>query len=314
MAKAMSTFAGKHGLGKVRTIAEFRDFVDAAPSLTTPQRRVLVEQAKILLRDLYVHRPLKRAMHTVDPVQRLRLLEDRLDELDERSFHAELIDIFKDLRDLHTNYMLPAPYRGRIAFLGILIESFYENGKPRWMVSKVADHLVTDSALKQGVLISHWNGMPMGLAVWRNADKEEGSNLPARYARGLESMTLRFLGSSLPPDEDWVDLVYTAGDREHESRLAWHVFEGSQELLAGSADPEGLLKDLRIPLRYQVGLDLRTEVIRQTKKILFSSPAVREANRVAKYKHVWLASHLDLSHGRWQDRGVHQRGHPPPRG
>jgi C-terminal processing protease CtpA/Prc len=284
MASAISTFAGRHGLGKVRTIAEFRQFVDKQPSLTIPQRAMLVEQATVLIRDLYVHLPLKRAMHAVDPVQRLRLLGDRLEGLDEREFHAELIDIFMDLRDLHTNYMLPAPYGGRIAFLGILIEQFFEDGKPRWMISKVAKHLVADDTLKEGALISHWNGMPMELAVWRNADKEAGSNPAARLARGLESMTLRFLGGSLPPDEDWVDLVYSIEGQDHESRLAWHVFDSGQELVSGAANPQALLKDLITPLRYQVGLDQRTEIIRQTKKLLFSAAAVREESRVAKYE------------------------------
>jgi len=284
MIREMSTFTGRHGLGAVRTIAEFREFVDKQPNLTISQRKTLVEQAMVLIRDLYVHLPLKQAMHAVDPVQRLRLLRNKLDSLGEREFHAELIDIFKELRDLHTNYMLPVPYRGRIAFLGILIEQFFEDGESRWMVSKVAEHLVADNNLKEGVLISHWNGMPMDLAVWRNADKEAGSNPAARYARGLENMTLRFMGNSLPPDEDWVDLVYSDGGQVHESRLAWHVFDSGQELISGSADPGGLLEDLRTPLRYQVGLDERTEIIRQAKKRLFSTAAVREEKRVAKYE------------------------------
>ena len=282
--KEMSTFTGRHGLGAVRTIAEFREFVDNQPTLTISQRKLLVEQAMVLVRDLYVHLPLKQAMHAVDPVQRLRLLHSKLASLDEREFHAELIDIFKELRDLHTNYMLPAPYSRRIAFLGILIEQFMEGEESRWMVSKVAKHLITDSTLKEGVQISHWNGMPMELAVWRNADKEAGSNSAARYARGLENMTLRFLGSSLPPDEDWVDLVYRNGGQEHETRLAWRVFDSGEELISGAADPGALMEDLLTPLRYQVGLDQRTEVIRQTKKLLFSPVAVREENRVSKYE------------------------------
>lgn len=284
MARTMSTFAGRHGLGKIRSITEFRQFADSKPELTLPQRKIIVEQATILIRDLYVHLPLKRAMHAIDPVQKLRLLGDRLEGLGEREFHAELIDIFMALHDLHTNYMLPNPYRTRIAFLGILIEKYLADGKPYWMVSKVAKHLVSDPTLKEGVLISHWNGMPIELAVWRNAGKEAGSNPAARFARGLEAMTLRALGSSLPPDEDWVDLVYRDGDQEYESRLAWHVFDSGQELISGAADPQELLTDLSTPLRYQVGLDQRTEMIRRTKKLLFSTAAVREESRVARYK------------------------------
>jgi hypothetical protein len=262
---------------------EFREFVDGEPGLTMTQRRTLVDQATILIRDLYVHLPLKQAMHAVDPVQKLRLLRNKLTAISEREFHAELLNIFNGLRDLHTNYMLPAPYGGRIAFLGILIEQFFEGKHARWMVSKVADHLVANSSLKEGAVISHWNAMPMELAVWRNADKEAGSNLAARQARGLESMTLRFLGGSLPPDEDWVDLVYTDGDADHESRLTWHVFDSGHELISGAADPESLRKFLLTPLRYQIGLDQRTEVIRQAKKHLFSKAAMKEEKRVAKY-------------------------------
>lgn len=284
MGKKMSRFKGRHGLGVVQTVPEFRAFADTQPKLTMAHRKILIEQAKLLIRDLYVHLPLKQAMHAVDPVQRLRLLQNNFETLSERVFHADLIDIFKDLRDLHTNYALPAPYSNRIAFLGILVEAYAHNGQTRWMASKVAPHLATDPELQEGARITHWNGMPMELAVWRNADKEAGCNRAARYARGLESMSLRFLGSSLPPDEDWVDLVYQTDSGVHETRLAWQVFESAAELLEGASDPSELLEDLITPLRYQLGIDERTERVRQAKKQLFSISAVREESRVAKYK------------------------------
>ena len=97
---------------------------------------------------------------------------------------------------MHANYTLPNPYRGKLAFLGVLLERYVEAGEPRWMVSKVFDHLVTDTSLKRGVVVTHWNGTPMELAVWRHADREAGSNPPARLARGIESMTLRVLAAS----------------------------------------------------------------------------------------------------------------------
>ena len=279
-----SSFRGQHGLGAVRTIPQFRDFLAEATGLTRDQRETLVDQAEILIRDLYVHLPLKRAGHATDPVQRLQLLRHRLDQLSDWEFHVELRDIFVDLRDLHTNYVLPDPYRGRFAFLGVLLERYHEAGESRWMVSKVARHLVTDSTLQAGVLVTHWNGMPMDLAVWRNADLEAGSNLAARFARGLENLTLRPLSLSLPPDEDWVDLRYLANGSVHESRLMWRVFDSGQELLAGAPDPQGLIERLRTPLRYVVGVDVRTEVVRRAKKQLFSPAATKEERRVAKYE------------------------------
>jgi hypothetical protein len=59
-----------------------------------------------------VHRPLKEAIHAVRPIQRLRVLQRRLqqvtdipeEEQDELTFHNTLTEIFNSVRDLHTNY------------------------------------------------------------------------------------------------------------------------------------------------------------------------------------------------------------------
>lgn len=273
-----------HGLGAIRSVPSFRDTINAQAGLTLAERRRLIEQSAVLFRELYTHLPLKRAMHSIDPLQRLRLLEQRAAEPSIIEFHAELLDIFKELRDLHTNYSLPAPFGTQIAFLGILVEQYVENGQRKWMVSKIAEHLVTDPTLEPDVEITHWNGMPIGAAVWRNADKEAGSNRSARLARGLETLTLRFMRSSFPPDEDWVILTYLHNGNPTETRLDWQVFDSGADLLAGAADPDGLISDLTVPLRYNVGLDERAEYLRRARKMLFNSDAIDEARRVARYK------------------------------
>ena len=90
-----------------------------------------------MIADMYVHLPLKRAMHATDPVQRLRLLRRRLGSLQDRKFHEEMLDIFTDLRDLHTNYVLPAPYNRNTAFLPLMIEEFWEGDQCRYAVSRI---------------------------------------------------------------------------------------------------------------------------------------------------------------------------------
>src|SRR5262245_50820490 len=85
-------------LGAVSTLPEF---LALTGELDEKDRALLVDQALVLLEDLYVHLPLKRAMHAVDPIQRLKLLRHRLARLSERAFHDELIRIFTGLRDLH---------------------------------------------------------------------------------------------------------------------------------------------------------------------------------------------------------------------
>ena len=261
---------------------EYRASVDAQSPLTAADRGLLVAQAKILIEDLYAHLPLKQAMHAVEPVQRLKLLDFRAHLMDDLEFHAELLDIFISLRDLHTNYGLPSPYANRVAFLGVLVERYTEAGSDRYMVSKINANLVTEPTLTPGVELTHFAGMPMELAVWRNAQREAGSNVPARRARGLQKLTLRNLGRSLPPEEDWVDVRYLVDGRPHEARLLWRVFEIQPPTPAAAPAPSGRLVGLGSPPGEVVGVDLGTEVIREVRKQLFAPAAMREAARVAR--------------------------------
>ena len=121
--------------GTTMTLADFRSTVG---TLTPAQRTTVVRQATAMIGGLYVHLPLKRAMHATDPVQRLRLLAQRLPALSERQFHDELIAIFTDLRDLHTNYVLPAPFADTTAVIPFLVEEYVDKGKVRYLVTKVA--------------------------------------------------------------------------------------------------------------------------------------------------------------------------------
>jgi C-terminal processing protease CtpA/Prc len=132
--------------------------------------------------------------------------------------------------------------------------------------------------------VTHWNGAPLDLAVWRNAQREAGSNLPARAARGLENLTLRSLVVSLPPEEDWVDLRYLVDGEPHEARLVWRVFDSVDEILGVGAAPEGMLAGLTTPPAHMVGVDFRTELVRRVKKQLFAPAAMKEERRVERAK------------------------------
>jgi hypothetical protein len=61
--------------------------------LDLAEREQVIEVFTGLLEGLYTHLPLKRSMYGVDPVQRLRLLQQRADRLDPLGFHYELADI-----------------------------------------------------------------------------------------------------------------------------------------------------------------------------------------------------------------------------
>lgn len=262
-------------LGKVTPLGAF---IASATPLTIDERTMLVDQALVLIDQLYVHLPLKRAMHGVDPVQRLRLLRFRQAGLSERQFHDEMITIFTELRDLHTNYILPVPFRLGTAFLPFLIEHFVEDGERKYMVSKIFEGF-SDPDFKVGVLVTRWNGIPIDRAVDLNADRQAGSNPAARHARGLEAMTVRALAMSAPPDEEWVIVGFARADgTAREIRIPWHVFQADPA--PNGVDPT----DGGNRMARALGVDAQTEAVRRAKKLLFNRPAVAQELRVARLR------------------------------
>ncbi|MCP5115437.1 MAG: hypothetical protein GY953_31805, partial [bacterium] len=189
----------------------------------------VVNQAIRLLGQAYVHLPLKRVRHAVNPVERLEALRRRLPGINERAFHNEMIDIFKDLRDAHTNYGLPPPYRRAVAFLPFRMEAYWERRQRRFLVTQtLADFELGD--FRRGAEVTSWNGMPTGWAVARNAEREEGNNTAARFAFGLASMTVRPLTFTPPPSGGHVTIGYRlpedTAEVEREILLPWSVWRG----------------------------------------------------------------------------------------
>jgi hypothetical protein len=256
----------------IQPLATFRA---TTGTLTPMQRATLVAQAELLLDELYVHLPLKQAMHACDPLQRLRLLATRLEGMSERQFHDELLDIFTDLRDLHTNYVLPSPYAGRVAFLPFLVEDYWQGGERRYLVTKMQAGF-SHPEFRPGVTVTSWSGIPFDRAVELNADRQAGSNPDARRARGLESLTLRSLALSPMPDEDWVLVGYTdTGGTDREIRLDWQVF-------TPSPSPNGVdMTDPFSPAAQRMAVDARFEQVRRAKKALFNEAAMAAEHATA---------------------------------
>jgi subtilisin family serine protease len=198
------------------TLRQFRESVDG--TLTQQDRILIVSQAIQLLDNFYVHRPLKENMHAVRPVQRLRVLLRRLQqqtdipvgEEDELPFHNTLTQIFNSVRDLHTVYQLPRPYRDYIAYLPFEVDVFYdESHRRRYLVKRVVrDYPFSNEQFGKGAELLYWNGMAIERAVRASADATAGSNEAARHARGISALTIRAMNTALPPDADFVNLEF----------------------------------------------------------------------------------------------------------
>ena len=242
-------------------------------SLTIADRLLIVQQAIILIEQNYAHLPLKRAMHAVNPVQRLKLLEQRLEsdtidatpESSDLAFHNQLTDIFTSLRDLHTNYLLPEPFASIVAILPFMVEDCYDAGSRRYLVTHIVPGFENDTFLS-GVEILHWNGTPIERAVTNNSQRYAGSNPEARHARGVQSLTTRALRVAPPPDEDWVVVGYrTADHRDLERRFDWLV----------NPTPSGVAgKPLSTPARAPtLGIDIEQQIVLRARAALFAPGA-----------------------------------------
>lgn len=266
---------------QLRGAVTLRQFLQVPDKLAQPERILIVEQAQVLFEQNYVHLPLKRAMHAVDPVQRLRLLKYRLEggeRMSELEFHAEMTRVFNSVRDLHTNYLLPEPFTEATAFLPFQLEEFWENRRRRFLVSKVVEGF-QHPTFGPGVEVMYWNGMPIQRAVEVNGDRQAGGNPAARFAKGLATLSTRPLVRSLPPDEEWVTVGYRIngpeGPRDLEIRLDWLVF--SPKSPAPTIDPNKPTKQAAA-----LGTDVQTEELNRARKVLFAPAAVEAERKMVK--------------------------------
>lgn len=234
-------------------LPRLRAVLPADAGLSLADKRILVDQARVLIEQVYAHLHLKVALYGIDPVQRLTLLQYRLenpqDEVVTREleFHRELLSIIHSMHDLHTNYVLPTPYRRLTAVLPFLVEEFFDDQEqPHYIVTKMTTGLEHEH-FKPGVEVLVWNGLPVTEAIRRNGEQESGSNAAARFAVGLRSLTIRTLAISLPPEEVSIRIKYhDTADQEREIDFEWLTIgapavttadEGSAHALTRSAAP-----------------------------------------------------------------------------
>jgi C-terminal processing protease CtpA/Prc len=270
--------------------ADLADFLSRAPSLSTDEKTLIVRQARRLFEDYYVHLVFKRAIHGVDPVQRLRVLEENVESFtDTQAFHEEMLSIFRSVRDLHTNYKLPKYFHRKAAVLPFALEEYFEGKTPHIVVSEVEPGLEPDEAtgipFARGVVVTTWNGLPVQRAIAANADRQAGCNPAGRHARGLATMTDRPLSLSPAPEETEVRLRFTdLAGATGTMACRWRVIEVPTKEVSEPARIKGVGIDvLGEETRRSAKSRLRPEEIEQERNARPRSgrerPPAREAER-----------------------------------
>jgi C-terminal processing protease CtpA/Prc len=249
------------------------DFLATIDKLEPHELNEIVTEAIKLLEGFYVHLPLKRAMHAVDPLQRLRLLLRRATQMSsEIAFHHEMTEIFTSLRDLHTNYVLPTHFGRMIAYLPFRVDACFEAGKRQYIVAQTAEGL-DQRPFEKGVRLIYWNGVPIDRAVEIAASYHAGSNAAARHSRGVAGLTKRAMNIAPPPDEEWVTIIYQdLNGRRQDFRADWTISELPDDPVAAA--------ELGIEAAAAYGMDLEGDTFRRINKMLFNQQLYRESRRI----------------------------------
>ena len=251
-----------------------RDFLASIDKLTPEERSLIVEQAIKLLEGFYVHLPMKRAMHAVDPLQRLRLLQRRLPQLtSEIAFHHEMTEIFTSLRDLHTNYILPTHFAQMVAFLPFRVEACFENGEREYIVAQTVPGF-SHPTFVPGVKLTYWNGIPIDRAVEIAASYHAGSNPAARHARGVAGLTKRAMNIAPPPDEEWAVVGYE--DLNHQPQ----EFRAEWTITGLPADADAAAPEIATDAAAAFGLDLEGDTFRRINKMLFAQHVIAAKRQI----------------------------------
>lgn len=256
-------------------VTALSDFRNTPGLLTLGDKLNIINQAKIVLSQSYVHLNQKNALYAANPLSQLTVLGQDLTSYEgdnaELYFHQKIINIFNSLRDLHTMYQLPMPFQDKVAFLPFFIEQFYEDGVSRFMVTKPIEKLKLP--FEAGVEVTHLNGIPIERAIEINGMRYSGSNVEARFVRGLDSLTFRPMAVMLPPEEDWATIHYIGKNGKQRSTVfPWKV--GSMHDLLKEAQKTG---DALQKLSLSSGYDYLTDWVHKA-KVVFFAPKVAMAS------------------------------------
>ena len=211
-------------------IQPLKDFLQEAEQhkLTKRDKQLICDQAILIMEQFYAHLPFKRARYAADPAQRLRLLRNEITNLSEQQFHAEMIRTFTELRDVHTLYRLPEPFKSAVAFLPFFTESFETPEGRRYVVTEIMEGFKPDPSFGHFVEIVSWSGVPIEKAVDQLARNIPGGNVATRVFRGNMRLTVRTLNNVLAPIEECAFIHYKprGSDEVRILMVPWYAGRG----------------------------------------------------------------------------------------
>ena len=186
------------------------------PDLSNAEKRVVAEQAQVILRGVYVHRFEKQDFYpgVLDPVPAVQAVVDNIDNLTVAEMEAQLYQIFSSQRDLHLNYIFPQPYasfqtslpmtfkrvQGRKNFFDVRVDAVNEERfatfAPDQRVPEIGDQVIA------------YNQVPVRNAINNLLEVGQGANRFGGFSRALARLTFRPQLLTLVPEENEVTITF----------------------------------------------------------------------------------------------------------
>lgn len=205
------------------------------PEYTIDQKKLVLDQARIILSQIYINREVKIKDFgpTANPIPYLNKIESELATISDESFHKQLSDIFFRLRDLHTLYYLPAPFACYQSFLPFgFKEVTAENGKKVIAVSTMRDdqnvlkYMPQPFRLKVGDILTSYDGVSVEKAIELKMPYSLGANPSAARRKSIESLRFYEHDLELLPKKDTVKLEFQTKEGErYKLELPWVIWK-----------------------------------------------------------------------------------------
>lgn len=267
----------------------------ALPSYTKEQKLNVLNQARVVLTQLFAHDQLKLQDfgEGANPTPGLDALEKEIATVSDVEFHGRMRDIVNRLKDLHTTYRFPLPYG---CYANMLPFSFKEvvraDGEKVIAVAKLSSdeaitRLVPRLQVQLGDELVSYNGLDAYEAAHALEPRALGANPAAQLRREIGLLSVKSQKRDLMPEQDFVDLTLKNVRGElYQARVPW-ISSGDLECLKPLSGQKGNLRT-KVVSPLDMGLDddqyLHNRLYRSASNTKSSDGFKDSAEPVLKFK------------------------------
>jgi hypothetical protein len=198
-----------------KLLSERRDSIQF-PKYSVEQKKLVLDQVRMVMSQLYVHRDLKLKDFgpASDPLPLLNNLESKLDTISDYDFHKTMAEIFAKQRDWHTTYTFPKPYACYSSFLPVAFKEVKDlNGNKVIAVSQIVQKdevmalMPDDFSIELGDVVLTYDGLPVRKAMKNIASITSGANPAAQIRNSADFLTYRGQMFNVLPEKNKTALV-----------------------------------------------------------------------------------------------------------